>query len=202
MRCPATGGNPTGSDCPAIGGATTSAYQVSTADVGRRLRVRVTATNADGSATSASNPTALVQPAAPVPAPTGCPPGADAIRPDQLRPPARLLIDQQLVIPSVITRDTRTIVARFRVSACGGRPVQGMLVYVTGVPFGQFSVPQERTTGPDGFAELRLDQLRGFPASNKQQLLVMFVRARKPGESLLGGVSTRRLISFRVDVRR
>ena len=202
VRCPTSGGNPTGSDCAAIGGATTTAYLVSAADVGRRLRVRVTATNADGSATSASNATAVVQAAAPIPEPTGCPAGTGPIRADQIRPPARLLVDRQFVTPSVVTRGTQSITARFRVSACGGRPVQGMLVYVTAVPFSQFSVPPEATTGADGFAQLTLNRLRGFPASPRQQLLVMFVRARKPGEPLLGGVSTRRLISFQVDLRR
>ncbi len=38
-------------------GATTTSYVVSTADVDRRLRVRVTASNAEGSATAASNAT-------------------------------------------------------------------------------------------------------------------------------------------------
>ena len=60
VRCPRSGGLPTGADCAAIGGATTSSYVVSTADVNRRLRVRVTASNADGSSTAASNATALI----------------------------------------------------------------------------------------------------------------------------------------------
>jgi hypothetical protein len=60
VRCPRGGGLPTGADCAAIGGATTSSYVVSTADVDRRLRVRVTASNADGSTTAASNATAVI----------------------------------------------------------------------------------------------------------------------------------------------
>ena len=61
LRCPRGGGLPTGSDCAAIGGATTTKYIVATADAGHRLRVRVTATNDDGSQAATSNATALVR---------------------------------------------------------------------------------------------------------------------------------------------
>lgn len=61
VRCPRSGGQSNGSDCAAIGGATTTSYVVSAADVDRRLRVRVTASNADGSSTVASNATALIR---------------------------------------------------------------------------------------------------------------------------------------------
>jgi hypothetical protein len=61
VRCPRSGGLPTGADCATIGGATTTSYVVSAGDVDRRLRVRVTASNADGSTTVASNATTLVR---------------------------------------------------------------------------------------------------------------------------------------------
>jgi hypothetical protein len=93
------------------------------------------------------------------------------------------------------------VTVRFHVSACGGRPVQGALVYATAVPFNQFS-SAEQTTGADGWASLTLNRQADYPASQKQQLLVMFARARKPGETALGGISTRRLVSFPVDLRR
>ena len=61
VRCPTSGGKSDGSDCAAVGGATTSAYVLTAGDVGKRMRVRVTASNADGSATVASNPTVTIQ---------------------------------------------------------------------------------------------------------------------------------------------
>jgi hypothetical protein len=61
VRCPRGGGLPSGADCAAIGGASTTQYVVSSADVDRRLRVRVTASNADGSRTVASNATPIVR---------------------------------------------------------------------------------------------------------------------------------------------
>jgi hypothetical protein len=61
VRCPQGGGRADGSDCASIGGATTSKYVVGTADVDRRLRVRVTAANADGQQTVASNATGRIR---------------------------------------------------------------------------------------------------------------------------------------------
>jgi hypothetical protein len=74
VRCPRGGGLPSGADCAVIGGATTTKYVVATADVDHRLRVRVTASNADGSKTVASNATPLVR-------------AADAGRPSNVQAP-------------------------------------------------------------------------------------------------------------------
>jgi hypothetical protein len=56
QRCDTAGAN-----CSAISGATGSTYAVTSADVGRTLRVAVTATNSVGSATATSSATAVVQ---------------------------------------------------------------------------------------------------------------------------------------------
>jgi hypothetical protein len=197
-RCDADGGS-----CSLISGAGEKTYVLKAVDQGNTLRARVTAQNADGRTTVTTVPTAVIR-EAPAPPPTsGCArPGTGPVPVAELSPPERLNIAGQQVSPSVVGGSTQEMVMRYRVTACNGRSVQGALVYVTAVPYNQFSVPPEATTGADGWAELRLNRLRGFPASNRQQLLVAFVRARKSGENLLGGISTRRLVSFPVDLNR
>jgi hypothetical protein len=66
VRCGADGGKSDGSNCTTISGATGTTYVLTSAEVGSRIRVRVTATNASGSQTAASNPTATVKANAPV----------------------------------------------------------------------------------------------------------------------------------------
>src|SRR5262249_46377948 len=158
-----------------------------------------TATNADGASTAVSDPTVETQ------APsdfniTGCPPVQEAgpLHPDEVNPPARLLIDRNLSTPRVIRRNTQTITLRFHVVACHAPPVRGFAVRATPTPSQHFP-PAERAPAVNGGAPLTLRRLRFSPATPRQQNLVVFVRARKPGEDLLGGVSSRRLVSFRVN---
>jgi hypothetical protein len=192
-RCDEDGGS-----CSNIGGANERTYTLRRPDVGNTIRVRVTARNADGASGPATSvPTAVVRQAA-APAPTGCQ-GNGPIQIANVALPDRLLIDGQSISPSVVTRTTNAITVRFRVT-CQGKPVQGALVYAEAVPFNQFSSPSEQPTGADGWATLNMTKQRGFPAADRQQLLVIFARARKAGENLLAGVSTRRLVSFPVNL--
>jgi hypothetical protein len=200
-RCDENGGS-----CAAIGGATAQTYLLKQVDAGTTLRFTASATNSAGSTTATSAPTAVV----PSPSPstytppaavaTGCPSGTGVVQVADVSPPARLAIDQQTVAPGVVTLEAVSIQVHFRVTACGGRPVQGALVYATAVPFNQYSIPPEATTGADGSATLTMTQQGGFPAARQQRLLVVFVRARKPGEPVDGGISSRLLVSFPVSV--
>jgi hypothetical protein len=189
-----------GSSCSTISGATAQTYQLKQVDVGNTLRAAVTATNAAGSAQATSVPTAVVT-AIPAPVSNGCPGGTGAIQVGDISAPARLALDQQTVTPGVVTPSATTIQTHFRVTACGGRPVQGALVYATAVPYNQYSVAPEATTGADGTVNLTMSQRSGFPAARRQRLLVVFARARKPGDPLTGGISTRLLVSFPVSLR-
>jgi hypothetical protein len=191
QRCDENGGS-----CAAISGANENKYVLKNADAGSTLRSVVTATNNDGKDTSTSVPTGVVGGA---PASNGCPSGSGGVKIADLSPPARLQIDQQATAPSLITGSTNQIVLHARVTACSGRPVEGALVEVQVTPYNQFA-GQQGTTIADGTVNITLNRQRAFPASPKQQLLVMFVKARKSGEDPLGGISNGRLVSFPVSL--
>jgi hypothetical protein len=198
-RCDGNGGS-----CAAISGATDQSYQLKQPDAGTTLRVTVTATNSAGSTPATSAPSAVVplpvSPYVPPTGSTGCPASSGGVQVGDVSPPARLAIDGQTVTPGLVTMSATTIQVHVRVTACSGRPVQGALVYATAVPFNQFSIPAEGTTGADGTASLTMTQRQGFPAAHQQQLLVVFLRARKPGDPVDGGISTRLLVSFPVSL--
>jgi hypothetical protein len=200
LRCDKNGGS-----CSGISGATGRRYTLTSADVGNTLRFRVVAKNADGQDTATSVPTAVIQKAA-APAPAqpsnGCPTG----NPKQVSAmslPTKLILDRFEANPSVLTRGTQSFVLRVHVtstSPCGG-DVQGALVYGTGTPFNQFSIT-EQPTDSSGWASLTFNRLTNFPVNSRQGLLAMFLRTRKSGENVLGGITGYRLISVDVNLSR
>jgi len=189
LRCDQNGAN-----CATITGATAPTYLLVSADVGSTVRVRVTATDSAGSTLDYSLASGLVGSA---PA-TGCPAGPGPAQVTAVTAPARLLIDQQLASPPVVGRGGGQLLVRYHVSDTCGQSVQGALVYATAIPFGQLSIPAEQATDATGNVNLNFQTLAGFPLSPRQLRIAMFVRARKPGENLLAGISTRRLFSIPV----
>jgi hypothetical protein len=189
--------NATGASCAAISGATAKTYVVTKPDVGTTLRVKATATDSTGSTSATSVPSAVVASAAPA---TGCPSGTGTVAVTAVTPPARLVIDQYQVTPATVTRSVSSVTLRFHVSDTCGQAVQGALVFATTVPYNQFSKAAEQPTDANGWAQLEMQRLGGFPAARHQQLLVLFARARKPGEKLLAGIAARRLVSTPVNL--
>jgi hypothetical protein len=154
----------------------------------------VTAKNDNGSTAATTVPSAVIASTA-----GGCAIGAKGtMAVANVAAPARLTVDQMQFSPSVLTRSAQSFTARFHVSACNGNPVQGALVYATGVPYHQINNAPETPTDASGWATIAFHTMSGFPSSPHQQLLALFVRARKPGGNLLGGISTRRLVSLPV----
>jgi hypothetical protein len=130
--------------------------------------------------------------------PTGCPPNKStktaAIA--ELTPPARLQIVAFDVLSGPINKQTNSFTLKVRVGSTCSVNIKGASVYVTAVPYNQFSIPAEELTGDDGTAILVFHRDANFPASTQQQQLTLFIRATKPGEDPLAGVSTRRLVAI------
>ena len=177
-----------GNGCANIHGATAATYTVALDDVGLTIRVTVTATNGGGTTNALSAPTAVVTPLAPRP-------GRTTLSIADVSLPQRLIIDRALVTPRPI-QSLAPFVVRFRVSDTRGFRIVGALVKAASVPPDVTQPAAEVTTGRDGWASVT------FRPTTKLQLrrgsLYLFVRARKPGESLLAGVSTRQLVRIPV----
>ena len=181
QRCDATGGN-----CANIAGATNTTYATTSADVGNVVRVNVTATNSKGATTATSAETAIVSPATT---------GSHAISITQVSLPNRLVVDGVKFAPAVIT-SRAPFAARFHVSDTRGFSIPGALVYALGIPYGWTRSAPEVTTDSTGWATIPMNPTRNMPL--KPGALVVFVRARKAGDSLLAGVSTRRLVQVSI----
>ena len=178
-RCVGTGGG-----CTAISGATNTTYAATSADVAHTLLVQVTAKNSNGTSTANTAETDLIRPAKAAQ-------GGAVINVSQVSLPNRLVIDGVKFSPSPTT--TRgTITARFHVSDTRGFSISGALVYVLGLPYGWVFGSPEAPTDSTGWATLQIHPTRSMPLRRGD--LVMFVRARKQGDNLLAGVSTRRLV--------
>jgi len=133
------------------------------------------------------------------PGPNGCPTNKSAKTAPiaDLAPPARLQIDAFEVLSGPINDQTSSFTMKVRIGSTCSVKIKGASVYVTAVPYNQFSIPAEELTGDDGTTTLVFHRDANFPASSMQQQLTLFIRATKPGESngLLAGVSTRRLVA-------
>jgi hypothetical protein len=191
-----------GNGCSNIGGETRTTYLVRAADVNSTLRVRVTATNDDGSATAVSSPTPVVV-SRTNPLPPGSPVGAvrlasglTSVPASSVTAPHRLVISSVEFSPTVI-RSRVPFTGRFRVTDTRGFAVRDALVYVLGVPYNRIGQASEQATDMEGWATIQLAPTARLPLRNGYSI-VMFVRARKQGDDLLAGVSTRRLVQVRV----
>jgi hypothetical protein len=187
-RCNAEGGQ-----CGSIAGATAQSYVATAQDVGHTLRARVTGRNARGTARVDSGPTPQIAAAGPggqVPLPGG---GA-SIPVASVSLPDRLVVTGVQFSPNPVTSRTQPVRVRFRVTDTRGFAVRDALVFVRATPL-VTSTPAEGTTGNDGWVEFTVRPTAGFPLGGTA--VQFFVRARKPGEPLLAGVSTRRLVQVR-----
>ena len=132
------------------------------------------------------------------PGPNGCPTNKSAKTAPiaDIAPPARLQISAFDVLSGPINEQTNSFTLKVRIGSTCSVNIKGASVYVTAVPYNQFTIPDEELTGDDGTTILVFHRDANFPASDQQQQLTLFIRATKPGEDPLAGVSTRRLVGI------
>jgi hypothetical protein len=177
-RCDGSGAN-----CVAISGATGQTYNLTSADVTHTMRVAVKASNSKGSASATSGPTAVVAPARS---------GGAAVSVQTISLPDRLVVDNVKFSPQPLV-GRKPLTGRFHVSDLRGFSVQGALVYALGLPYGWARSTGEVATDSSGWATVTFTPTARMPVGSAGALVV-FVRARKPGDNVLAGVSTRRLV--------
>jgi hypothetical protein len=86
---------------------------------------------------------------------------------------------------------------RVRVTDTRNRLVQGALVLADAIPFGRVNTSAETATDANGIATITFRPTIRLPIV-RNTAVQFFLRARKAGEDVLAGVSTRRLIQVRV----
>jgi hypothetical protein len=182
--------NSAGGGCAPIAGAIGSIFGVRSADVGKTLRVEVTAINPFGRTRKTSNATAIVQAT-----PTG---GAGTVVSiANVSLPERLVISAVTFTPSAIRNRQDTVTMRVLVTDTRNRIVQGALVLAEGIPFGRVNTSAETSTDARGTATITFRPTTRLPLQ-RNTAVQFFLRARKAGENVLAGVSTRRLVQVRI----
>ena len=185
IRCDAQG-----NQCSDISGATDSNYTVQSGDLGRTLRVRITARNDDGtrSATSAQTAAVSQQPE---------PPAGNSVAVESLRASGdRLTVASVQFSPNPVTSRTAPITARVRVTNRDGRPVRGAMVFMRATP--RVVQGQTQATGNDGWVTLTLVPNRLFPQPRNGFNVQFFVKAFRRGDPGLGGIAGYRLVQVRL----
>ena len=182
LRC-----NTSGTGCAAIPNATNTAYTIVPADGNQTLRFKVTAKNTSGSTDAQS----IAVHVTPVSSGNSVPVTSLTARPDHL------LISEVKFSPTPFKNPGGTFTIKVKVLLEGtSKVVSGALVYVVPSPGTWAKASQELQTGSDGWATIKIQTTKSLPHSGT---LVMQVRARGPGnsnEAILGGISTRRLVSL------
>jgi hypothetical protein len=190
QRCDAQGNG-----CAPISGATAQTYKVQAADEGKTLRVVVTATSPSGSGSATSAQTAVVAQAGPEGA-IKLQNGQTSIPATSVALPQRLIVDGVRFAPSPLS-SREAFTAQVHVSDTRGYVVRDALVKLTGLPYAWAHSRAEVRTGQDGWATLTVAPTVNMPLG-KRAALVMFLRARVEGQSLLAGSSSRRLVQVRI----
>ena len=161
--------------CQPIQGATATTYTVERADLGARITVTVTASNAGGRRAATARLTTHVRPAAGAGTASPAKPAGAVVKVADLAPTERLTVDN-VAAPRTI-RPGGSAVLRVRVANPRGVLVHGAAVDVFGRP-GELASATARKTGANGVAVIRVRA--GTVVGSRE--IVLVVVASKPND--------------------
>jgi hypothetical protein len=168
-------------------GATGTTYTVAKSDVGKRLRVKVVATNSSGASSGLSDTTAVVKETG------GGGGGGNAVPVGDVGPAGeRLIVDKVVFNPSPVTSRSLPIKVTITVKDTKGRLVKGALVFIRSTPL-VTSVPTDAPTGNNGTVTYSIQPQADFPIKNGYSVQ-FFVKAYRSGDPALAGISGTRLV--------
>lgn len=193
VRCGSDGGASDGGNCPTISGATGTSYKLGSSDAGKRLRVRVTASNSAGSTLVASNPTATVG----TPGPSGTitlPNGDKSIPVSGIPADQRLIVDSVAFSPSRVSSRHDPITVRIRVKDTRGYVVRDARIFIRSTPLVTTGGNSGAQTATDGWVSITMTPRANFPEIRNGYAIQFFVKAYRAGDPTLAGVAGTRLV--------
>jgi hypothetical protein len=146
-----------------------------------------------GSSSGGGNSSSGSTPSGAVATPSGVSIPASSVTAGQ----ARLVIAAVKFNPSTVRSRTKPIRVQLTVKDTRGYLIRDAIVFVRGVPEQRVRPVAEVRTNKQGVAVVTLRPTKLLPLRPGGRLTV-FTRARKAGEPVNGGVSTRRLVSLRL----
>lgn len=169
QRCDAQGANCEGT------GLATDTYTVIPFDIGKTIRVQVTASNSAASRTATSALTAVISELKPTEEKTW-------VTASKVTPPHRLLIEETSAKPARFAKRSPVTVS-LRVTDDRGFKIQGALVTAVALPVGALVAPAEATTDEEGLATLVFTPGPKLKLKKKGTITIV-VTARRPGDKL------------------
>jgi hypothetical protein len=187
LRCDSGGNN-----CVTQPGFVDDNYMVREGDIGRRLRVRVTAANGSGVGTALTSATSVVAAQSGPPGAVKLPSGETSIPVTSVPPTERLIVDSVRFEPSVVRSLDTTISIRVKVKDTRGYAVRDAIVFIRSTPVVTTAAPETKTS-TDGTAGFAVRPESDFPLRNDYNVQ-FFVKAYRQGDNPLAGVAGYRLV--------
>lgn len=192
LRCNSAGGA-----CVAIAGATGTQYRLTASDVGRKVRVNVTARNSRGSTTVLSTESATVAASGPAGV-IILPSGERSIPVTSVPATARLVVEQVRFAPNPVRSRTAPFTVQVRVKDTRGFVVRDALVFTRSTPLVTTAAEPRRATLTDGWVTFQMTPRPAFPTPRNGFNVQFFVKAYRAGDPPLGGVAGYRLVQVRL----